>query len=162
MSNARKPKTQKKSTPILMPWDEVLLGNKALFNKLTDPYVLFLLDAARKDVAREVTLGNFHPDWLQAEELVGETLVQAWYMRHGRSERKSIKEWLLEVQKYTFQKIIQEEKSFFNSIAVSLEDLAPPELKSKTEIGFDEWLAPYPHDRWADIIPDENSQLIAA
>jgi len=160
MSNARKPRKYKNPHRIITPWDEVLLGNKELFNKMTDPHVLLLLEVARTDIAREIRLRKLQPDWLQPEELVGETLIRAWYTRHGRSERKSIKDWLLEVQKYTLQKMIQEERGFFDFIALSLEELVLP--KNKNEMGFDEWLEPSVPERWADVIQDERSQSIAA
>ena len=162
MSNARKTRKNKNPFRVITPWDEVLLGNQELFNKVTDPHVLLLLEVARTDIAREIRLGKLQSDWLQPEELVGETLIQAWYMRHGRSERKSIKDWLLEVQKYTLQKMIQEEKGFFDAIALSLEELVLPESTNKNEMGFDEWLESSVPERWADVIPDENSPLIAA
>ncbi len=162
MSNARKQKKLSKLFQIITPWDEVLLGNKQRFNRMTEPHLFTLLSAALADIEKEVSLGHLQPDVLQPEELVGETLVQAWYMRHGRSERKPIKDWLLEVQKYTLQKMIQEEKRFFGSIAVSLEAPVRPAHANKTDIGFDEWLERSVRDRWADVIPDENSLPLAA
>lgn len=163
MSYAHSPKEYIAPYEMLTEWDEVLLGDEELLKEMAEPHMPALLEAARREIKRERRLGNLQPDLLQPEELVGETLIHAWQARHGRSERMPLKDWLLEMQKHGLQKLIDEEKKFHEPIAVSLEDAVPVEAESEAdENEYWEWVEPPMRDRWEDVIPDENSQPVAA
>ncbi len=148
----------------LSEWEEALLGDEELFREMAAPHMPALLKAARKAIDAERREGNLPPDLLQPEELVGETLILAWEARHGRSERRPLKDWLLEMQRHALHKLIEEEKKLHGAIVVSLEAYAPsgPDDAAEDENEFWRWGEPSVHELWADIIPDEQGQAIAA
>ncbi len=147
---------------MLGDWDEVVMGDKTLFKEMTEPHLPALLNAARKSIQRERARGELQPDILQPEELVGEMLIQAWQARHGRSERRPLKEWLLEIQEHALRAMIIGEKKLHEPIAVSLEEPAPAAVEPPDENEYWQWVEPPPRDRWEDVIPDENAQPVAA
>ncbi len=147
---------------ILGDWDKVILGDVELFEEMTNIHIPTLLTAAGKEIKRAKQSGNLPPDALHPKELVGETLIMAWQMRRGRPKRAVLKNWLLEVQKYALQKVIDEEQKFYEPIAVSLEEHAPAEPEFKDENEFWEWVEPPLPAQWADVIPDHNAKPLAA
>lgn len=162
MSAGRNKKDYLAPYEMLGDWDEVVMGDEMLFKEMTEPHVSALLDEARKSIQRERAKGELQPDILQPEELVGETLIQAWQARHGRSERRALKEWLLEIQEHALRAMIIEEKKLYEPIAVSLEEAAPVTSELPDENEYWRWVEPPLHDRWEDVIPDEDSQSLAA
>ena len=144
--------------------EEVLLGDKELFREMTQPHVPALLEAARKDMKRERISGNLRPDLLQPEELVGETLIEAWELRHLYSERKPLREWLLKVQRSTLKKVIEEEKKLHEPIVLSLEAPVPSEEITESDENelLRRWIEPPVHECWQDVIPDSENQRLAA
>ncbi len=162
MSNVANAKYTTPAYLILGDWEKVILGDVELFEELTNIHIPALLTAAGKEIKREKQAGNLLPDALHPKELVGETLIMAWQMRRGRPKRAALKYWLLEVQKYALQKVIEEEQKFYEPIAVSLEEHAPTEPELKDENEFWEWIEPPLPEQWADVIPDQNAQPLAA
>lgn len=147
---------------ILSDWEKVLRGDVELFEQLTSIHITELLAHAAKVIRQAKRSGDLPSEVLHPEELVGETLIMAWKMRHGRPKRSVLKHWLVEVQKYALQKVIDEEQKFYEPIAVSLEEPAPLEPEIKDENEFWDWIEPPVRDRWEDIIPDEHVHHIAA
>jgi RNA polymerase sigma-70 factor (ECF subfamily) len=162
MSAKRNPKEYIAPYELLSDWDEVLLGDEELFREMTEPHLPALLKAARKDIDCERRLGNLPSGLLQPEELVGETLIQAWETRHGRTERRPLREWLLEIQKHALKKAIEAEKKLHEPIILSLEEHVPMETESRDENEFWEWIEPPLPEQWADVIPDHDAQPLAA
>ncbi len=147
---------------ILSDWEKVIRGDVELFEQMTNVHIFELLADAAKVIRKAKQSGDLSPDALHPEELVGETLIMAWKMRHGRPRRSVLKYWLAEVQKYALQKVIDEEQKFYEPIAVSLEDHAPLEPENNDENEFWEWVESPVRDRWEDVIPDQHSQLLVA
>lgn len=144
-------------------WDEILLGDRELFKEMTEPYVPTLINEARQYIKQERTKGNLPPDTLRAEELVGDALIQAWIRRHGRSPHVSLKVWLSANLRWALHLIVEEERNWHQSKAVSLEE--PAILKhAKTENDEWDWVTPQSMTRvcWRDVIADENSISHAA
>lgn len=162
MSAGRNPKEHIAPYEMLTDWDEVLLGDKELFKEMTEAHMQALLKEARRAIDCERRLGNLSPDVLQPEELVAETLIEAWQARHGRNIRRTLKDWLLDIQYRALQRIIQEDRAIHEPIVVSLEAFVPEEEDGDEENPFLELLEPPVRSRWWDIIPDENAQPLAA
>jgi RNA polymerase sigma-70 factor (ECF subfamily) len=162
MSIRHSPKEYIAPYEMLTEWDEVLLGDEELFREMIEAHMPLLLKAARRAIDCERRLGNLQPDLLQPEELVGETLIVAWEARHGRNVRRPLKDWLLEMQHYTLQKIINEEKELHEPIVVSLEAFASLESINDDESELLELIEQPVRDRWEDIIPEEQEHPIAA
>ena len=163
MSQSHSPKEYIAPYEMLTEWDEVLLGDEELFKELSLPYIPALLKAARKMIDNARRQSDLQPDSLQPEELVGETLIEAWQARHGRNTRRTLKEWLLEMQTHALQKLVDEEKKLHAPIAVSLEAPLPrASANADDENEYWDWISPPVRERWEDIIPDENAQSIAA
>lgn len=160
MSYALNPKAYIAPYEMLTPWDEVLLGDEELFKEMAEPYVPALLAAARQQVNREIAVGNLQPGILQPEELVGETLVQAWASRHGRREPTPVNQWLLGVQEDTLQKLMDKERQVHEPIALSLEEPVSPDPPENDYDDNEFWqrVEPIEGDYWMDVIPDESRQ----
>jgi len=139
-------------------WDEVLLGDKELFKKMTEPFVPALLEAAGKDIKRERAKDNLPPDTIRPIELVGEALVQAWIRRYSRSSREGLLEWLLANQRWALRLLVLEEKDWAKAKAFSMEEPAKPRHADNDNDEWD-WITPQSTARecWRDIIADENS-----
>lgn len=161
MSAGRNPKEYIAPYEMLDDWDEVLLGDEELFKEMTEPHLAALLDAARRSIKPECKRAGVQPD-LQPEELVGETLIQAWQARHGRTERRPMKEWLLEIQANTLRRLIEEEKKQHEPLAVSLEEHVPFKAESNDENELWNLIEPPVRERWEDVIPDEKTQSLVA
>ena len=142
MSAGRNKKDYLAPYEMLRDWDEVVIGDETLFKEMTEPYLAELLHAACKSIRRERAMGELQPDILQPEELVGETLIQAWQARHGRTERRSLKEWLLEIQEHALRAMVIEEKKLHAHIAASLDDPAPTPLETPDENEYWQWVEP--------------------
>jgi integrase len=136
---------------MLSDWDEVLLGDEELLKEMAEPHISTLLEAARQHIKRERCLGNLQPDLLRPEELVGETLIHAWQARHGRNERRPLKEWLLEMQKYVLQRFIEEEKKLHEPIAISLEAPLSRAAAYDDENEYWQWVEQPPRERWEAV-----------
>ena len=140
---------------------DILSDDEEIFGKIMQPHVAMLLRAARKAIAHEKRLGNPVPDVLQPEELVDETILCAWQARQGRYHLP-FKNWLLDMQQHTLQRIIAEEQQLRETVPISLEAPVAPVQESDDENEYWEWVEPPVADRWADVIPDENIPLRAA
>ena len=164
MSATKNPKESIPYYEMLSEWDEVLLGDEELFREMTETHMPALLISARNAIRHECFLRNLTPDTIQPEELVDETLIQAWKARQGRGDRESLKRWLLRVQERTLQNMITEEKNHYAPIAVSLESPVPSRSEYIQDDENELWRsfeAPV-RERWEDVIPDKNTPSIAA
>lgn len=157
MSVTRNPKDYIAPYEMADEWEEVLLGDKELFKEMTEPFIPALADVARRDIRREKANGNLL-DALRPEELVGETLLEAWARRYNRTDRQSFKDWLLSIQSWVLQKIVWEEKEWKQLTAVSLESPAAPKFTDNDNDDWD-WITPQTltRNRWRDVIVDEHS-----
>ena len=72
-----------------------LQDERAAFDRLAASHLDELLRAARRELRYRGALGQFGPDDLSPEELVGETLVRAWDDRHRRPALLGTRAWLL-------------------------------------------------------------------
>lgn len=147
---------------MLTVWDEVLLGDKELFNELVETHVPILLESARCAIDCEQRLCNLPSYILQPEELVGETLIESWKSRHLRNTLMSLKNWLLDIQQHRLQKIIREEKKLYESVVISPEIHVLSGPNNDDEKPFLNLEKTPVHERWKDIIPDNHTNSIAA
>jgi DNA-directed RNA polymerase specialized sigma24 family protein len=150
-------KFDRKEYPNVDAWDEVLLGDKELFRKMSEPFVPALLEAARQQIKRGKIRGNL-PDTVRPEELVSETLVEAWLRRYSRWNYDSLKEWLLATQRWALHLLVLREKDWEKAKAISLEETVPSRLADDDYDEWD-WITPQfnARDCWRDVIADENS-----
>lgn len=142
-------------------WDEVLLGDRDLFNEMVEPFLPLLLEAARQSIKMEKTKGNL-TDKILAEELVGDALVQAWTRRYSRSPRMSLKDWLLANQRWALRLLVLQEKNWSDKKVMSLEE---PASRKFADNDNDEWDIITRQSRvrecWRDVFPDENAHHVA-
>jgi DNA-directed RNA polymerase specialized sigma24 family protein len=161
MSAKRNPKYTIAKYEMLSEWDEVLLGDQELFDDMVKPHISMLMENACREIRYERLMGNLDPYLLQPEELLNETLIQAWHKRHARTLSKPFRDWLLEVQKLTLNKMVDEEKRLHDPIVFSLESPLPRQIENNDENEFWEWIEPPPREYWADVIPDSRYLLSA-
>jgi RNA polymerase sigma factor (sigma-70 family) len=103
-----------------------------------------------------VALGDFGPDLLTAEELVGETLTRAWRDRRRRLPLLKFRVWLLAVLFRVAEDIARREAQFRKLATESLEAPVPPEPIYDDE-SFWEWYQPDELTRWEDVVADPSS-----
>ena len=152
MSATHNPKDYIAPYEFMDDWDEVLLGDEELFKEMTEPYIPSLLAASKSHIKRDLKLSNL----LQPEELVSETLIQAWQMRYGRNKRTPMKDWLLQVEKHTFYMLAGKEKLRYEPYALSLEAFVPSQSAHSNQNECWESMEPQMRERWSDIIPDNH------
>ncbi|QXD13774.1 RNA polymerase sigma factor [Rhodocaloribacter litoris] len=136
-------------------WQAALDGDRAAFNRLVEPHLNELLRAARRDIGYHRFMKDLLPADLTPEELVGETLVRAWYSRREKPEAVRLRAWLLGTQHRVLQKLIEREKTNRALWAVSLEAPLPPEPLYDDEESFWEWYQPDDITKWEDVFPDD-------
>ncbi len=145
----------KRATKDTSLWQAALDGDRAAFNRLVEPYLDELLRAARRDIRYHRFMKTLRPEDLTPEELVGETLVRAWYSRREKPEAVRLRAWLLGIQHRVLQKLIERERTERALWAVSLEAPLPPEPLYDDEESFWEWYQPDDITKWEDVFPDD-------
>ena len=138
-------------------WEAALGGDRAAFNKVVEPYLGELLDAARREVRYRVALGDLGPDDLSPEELVGETLARAWRDRRRRPPLLAARAWLLALLFRVSENIVRKERRFRSLADVSLEGKVPPEPIYDDDEEFWEWYQPDEMTRWEDVAAEPTS-----
>ena len=97
-----------------------------------------LLQAAREEIDYQQRLNRLDTDVIQPEELVGETLIEAYRWRSSRPHRMSLKDWLIELQEQTLARIIEEEIKFKQSLSIDT-DLSSEPIGDNDNDSFWEW-----------------------
>lgn len=130
---------------------------QAAFQAAVKPHLQELFEAARRELRYRVALGDFGPDLLTAEELVGETLARAWRDRHRRPPLLKFRVWLLAVLFRVAEDIARREAQFRKLATESLEAPVPPEPLYDDDESFWEWYQPDELTRWEDVVADPSS-----
>jgi DNA-directed RNA polymerase specialized sigma24 family protein len=133
-------------------WAAALHGNRAAFETAIAPYMGELLDAARRELRYRIALGDFGPDDLTAEELLGEVLIRAWNDRHRRPGSLAVRTWLLALLFRVAKSLAQRERRFRKMASISLEAPVPPEPIYDDDEEFWEWYQPDEETRWEDVV----------
>ena len=131
-----------------------LQDERAAFDRLAASHLDELLRAARRELRYRGALGQFGPDDLSPEELVGETLVRAWDDRHRRPALLGTRAWLLALLHRVAESIAQREMRFRRLAPVSLEASPPPEPLYDDDESFWEWYQPDDMTRWEDLVAE--------
>ena len=127
-------------------------GDRAAFEGAISTHIEELLAAARRELRYHIALGDFGPDDLTAEELVGEVLVRAWQDRTRRPALLPIRTWLLALLFRVAKNLARGERRFREMATVSLEVPVPPEPIYDDDEEFWEWYQPDELTRWEDTI----------
>ena len=130
---------------------------QAAFQAAVKPHLQELFEAARRELRYRVALGDFGPDLLTAEELVGETLARAWRDRRRRPPLLKFRVWLLAVLFRVAEDIARREAQFRKLATESLEAPVPPEPFYDDDESFWEWYQPDELTRWEDVVADPSS-----
>ena len=101
-------------------------SEQAAFQAAVKPHLQELFEAARRELRYRVALGDFGPDLLTAEELVGETLARAWRDRRRRPRLLKFRVWLLAVLFRVAEDIARDEAQFRKLATESLQASVPP------------------------------------
>jgi RNA polymerase sigma-70 factor (ECF subfamily) len=133
-------------------WAAALHGDRAAFETAVAPYMGELLDAAKRELRYRIALGDFGPDDLTAEELVGEVLIRAWQDRQRRTASLAVRTWLLALLFRVAKSLAQRERRFRKMASISLEAPVPPEPIYDDDEEFWEWYQPDEQTRWEDVV----------
>jgi RNA polymerase sigma factor (sigma-70 family) len=132
-------------------------SEQAAFQAAVKPHLQELFEAARRELRYRVALGDFGPDLLTAEELVGETLARAWRDRRRRPRLLKFRVWLLAVLFRVAEDIARDEAQFRKLATESLQASVPPEPLYDDDESFWEWYQPDELTRWEDVVADPSS-----
>jgi RNA polymerase sigma factor (sigma-70 family) len=138
--------------PDAASWQAVLRGDRTAFEAVVSTHIEELLAAARRELRYHIALGDFGPDDLTAEELVGEVLVRAWQDRTRRPASLAIRTWLLALLFRVAKNLARRERRFREMATVSLEAPLPPAPIYDDDEEFWEWYQPDELTRWEDTI----------
>jgi DNA-directed RNA polymerase specialized sigma24 family protein len=145
-------------------WAAALRGDRAAFEAAVASYIGELLDAAKRELRYRRAVGDFGPDDLTAEELVGEVLIRAWYDRRRRPPSLAVRTWLLALLFRVAKSLAQRERRFRKLASISLEAPTPPEPIYDDDEEFWEWYQPDDLTRWEDVVdaPVATPEAVAA
>jgi RNA polymerase sigma-70 factor, ECF subfamily len=127
-----KPTSPHSDTASKAHWQTSARREQAAFQAAVKPHLQELFEAARRELRYRVALGDFGPDLLTAEELVGETLTRAWRDRHRRPPLLKFRVWLLAVLFRVAEDIARREAQFRKLATESLEAPVPPNRSTTT------------------------------
>lgn len=131
-------------------------GDRDGYRRLVEPLLEDLERLARHEIAYHVSLGDLDKDWIDPEELVGETLARAWRQRRHKPELLSLKAWLAAVLLRTADDIAAKRRRTLQvEEAVSLEDPAPEPPIYDDDEEFWEWYQPDDYTKWEDVLADD-------
>ena len=137
-------------------WQDVLArGNEEAFHQLVDPYVEDLLKAARYDLEYYIAQGYLRDRDFTAEEIVGETQIDAWEHRHRCPQKMSVRGWLLGVQHRRLRQLVEQQQRYREDKAISLDEPISinPQENDKQEYFWDDTQSAEEVLLWEDIIP---------
>ena len=130
---------------------------KQSFMKAVEPYLATLRNAARRDLRYYQARGDIPRGELSPEEVIGETLIQAFAQRAKRPTGLSFKAWLLGMEARVIENLIKSEKPFRELWAVSLEEPLPDPASSYDDTSFWDWYQPDADEKWEDILAGSES-----
>ena len=139
-------------------WDKIIAGDKAAFDALAEKEMAGLIEAARHEVAYYEDVGDFPPRYMNARELVGEALIQAWEHRARKPKGMEPRAWLYAMLFETVDKLAARRRDIQKHETLSTDQVIPddplvldPVYDDDEE--FYEWFQPDEALKWEDVIP---------
>ncbi|MFW5955145.1 MAG: RNA polymerase sigma factor [Rhodothermales bacterium] len=124
------------------------------FQKAVEPMLPTLTRVARRELAFYLKQRYIHPRDFSAEEVVGETLLQAWRHRSKKPKEMSIRGWLLGTQHRALRNLVQKQREYREDKAISLDAPLPTNPDSHdTQEAFWDWYQSDEDLTWEDVIP---------
>ncbi len=136
-------------------WKQTLHdGDRDSFEGLVEPYLDDLMKAGRLELLFYADHERLHRDDFTAEEVAGETLIQAWEHRHRVPEQISLRGWLLATQHRILLRLVEGEEDYRHSKAISLDDELPNvESEADPRERFSELYAANEPNTWGSVTP---------
>ncbi len=135
-------------------WAKALAGDKDAFERLVEPHLEELRDAARHELTYLVSVGDLDANLLTPEELVGEVLMRAWRTRRRKPAELGLAAWLHGLIFRVADAIVARQKQLASLPTVSLEERVPDPPLYDDEESFYEWYQPDDLTRYEDVLPD--------
>ncbi len=135
-------------------WAKAVTGDKDSFSRVTEPLLEELRSAARHEIAYYTALGDYEPDLIDADELVGEVLSRAWRDRKRKPPHTSLKAWLLGLVYRVADAIAARQRRLREVRNVSVESTVRDDVLYDDEESFYEWYQPDEVTRLEDVIAD--------
>ncbi len=138
-------------------WRRALDGDRDAFEEALSPHLDTLRQAADRQLAVERDLISGEPTEtpvdLTPDELVGETMVQAWDRRDRfDGDRMSLRAWLLGLQTRSLARVARRETRYARRKAISLDaELPVNEAQDAVEEDFYEFRQPFDVDTYEEI-----------
>lgn len=137
---------------------EPLFADKAAFARAIEPLLPALWTRAQHEHAYRRALGDFSDDAVSVEDLLAETLVQAWRHRHHKPAALSLEAWLTGLLHRVAERIAREERRYHAHIGLSLDSPLPPPPVYDDDEEFWEWYQPDEVLHWEDVLPDAGAR----
>lgn len=143
-------------------WQQVMKGSdKEAFQRIVEPYMDVLLNAARRDLRYYLRNGILHEGDFSPEELVGEGLIHAWKHRKVRPDEMPLRSWLLGTQHRVTRGLVDTFRSYRREKGLSLDEPVPiNEDAFDAQDWFWDWYQPEEKLTWEDVIPAREPQDI--
>ncbi|GBD42371.1 hypothetical protein HRbin39_01762 [bacterium HR39] len=122
-------------------WALAVKGDRDAFNRVVDPLVPELIEAARHELAFFVETGDLPADATTPEEVVGEVMLRAWRNRRRRLLRVSVEAWLLAILYRVIDETVHAERRR-RELAETARDMHPEVPPLEDEDAFWEWFQP--------------------
>lgn len=137
---------------------EPLFADKDAFTQAIEPLLPALWTRAQHEHAYRRALGDFGDRAVSVEDLLAETLVQAWRHRHHKPAALSLEAWLTGLLHRVAERIARAERRYYAHLGPSLEAPVPPPPVYDDDEEFWEWYQPDEVLHWEDVLPDEGAR----
>ena len=127
-------------------------NERRAFMEEVKPHLEELLESARHHLAYHEARGDIPERTLTAEEVVGETLIQAFAGRARRPREVAPRDWLLGLEARTLDKLLRDEARQRELWTVSLDEPLPLRNPVDLDDTFWDWHQPDAVDRVADVV----------
>jgi len=147
-----------KPGPAGTPAADPLFADKKAFTQAIEPLLPALWRRAQHEHAYRRALGDFDEGAVSVEDLLAETLVQAWRRRHHKPAGLSLEAWLTALLHRAAERIARAERRYHAQIGLSLEAPLPPPPVYDDDEEFWEWYQPDEVLHWEDVLPDTGAR----
>lgn len=120
------------------------------------PHLNVLLEFAGRELHYHEARGDLAPGELSAEQVVGETLLRAYYDRGKRPPSLAFRSWLLGLEQRVLGRLLDPDERARGLWSVTGDELLPEPLPAREDDAFWDWYQP-DDAGWDDLGPSSGS-----
>ncbi len=138
-------------------WKKIVEGDREAFDRLVESEMANLLESAKHEIAYYEDVGDYPPDYITPEELVGEAMIRAWEHRAKKPKGMEPRAWLHAMLFRAADALAARRREIQSHETLPLEQKVPdaplvadPVYDDDEE--FYEWYQPDEALKWEDVI----------